>query len=440
MGIRSSRRRLSGGIILAMVAALSVAVVPAQAAAPNSDGANLESVKPGTLLESHPVQIAAGSLIPLKVKAWQLRYRTTDPNGKATTAITTALLPADAKPDQNRPLVAYDSFEDSIPQHCAPSYALQQNLNWDSAPVQLELIFIAMAVRKGYAVTVPDHLGPKGMYTAGDMSGHATLDAIRATESFGAMGLNGSRTKTGLLGYSGGSQAAEFAASLQPKYAPELNLVGVAAGGLPPDLRPVYNKINKGPAVGISLTAIGGLTNAYPELRKYVQEHLTDQGKVVFDKVQKQCLQTTITQTIGMDANKLFTVKNPLDQPIPRKYLDKVQMRPDVKMRTPLYLYHAINDELLPIQHTDQLVNGLCEAGNDITYRRDFASEHLSLGATGMPDAFLWLSDRLDGKPAKSGCDRKDVFSTLATPKNFGFFGKVLIDTLLDVAGRPVGK
>ena len=65
---------------------------------------------------------------------------------------------------------------------------------------------------------------------AGRESGYGALDAIRATEEY--LGI-GPETRVGLSGYSGGSVAANWANDLAPTYAPEVNIVGVAEGGLP---------------------------------------------------------------------------------------------------------------------------------------------------------------------------------------------------------------
>ena len=48
----------------------------------------------------------------------------------------------------------------------------------------------------------------------------------------------------GVVGYSGGSIATEFASELAPRYAPELKLVGVAEGGIPVDLTPHLDYID----------------------------------------------------------------------------------------------------------------------------------------------------------------------------------------------------
>ena len=46
-------------------------------------------------------------------------------------------------------------------------------------------------------------------------------------------------TPVGMVGYSGGSIATEFASELAQGYAPHLDIVGVAEGGLPVD--PLHN-------------------------------------------------------------------------------------------------------------------------------------------------------------------------------------------------------
>lgn len=423
------------------LALVTVVAAPSVAAAGTQDeSADLAAKPPGTLLSAVPVQVSAGSVLNVKITAWQLRYRTNDANGDPVEGVTTAMLPYNAKPDENRPLLAYDSFEDSVPEHCAPSYQLQQNFNWDSVPVQIELIIIAAGLRQGWAVTVPDHLGPRGQYLAGAMSAHATLDAIRATESFKSMGLAGAKTKVGLLGYSGGAHAVEWTSQLQPSYAPELNIVGTAAGGVPPDINAVYDKINKTAWAGISVTGVAGLRQAYPELDAYAEEHLTSEGKLALDKATKQCLQYTFVQNAFKDVDKYFTVADPIDQPVPRKYLEKNKMSPDITTTGPTYIFHTVGDEVLPIQPVDELVEGRCAAGNDIVYRRDSASnEHVVAAIAGLPEAALWLKDRFEGKALSPGCDVKTVPTTLTNPRNVAFLGEVLFGSLLNIAGYPVG-
>ena len=123
-----------------------------------------------------------------------------------------------------------------------------------------------MALGRGWAVVVPDFEGPRNPYTAGRMAGHATLDGIRAARRFPPAGL-AADGPVGLWGYSGGGQATAWAAEMQPTYAPELAISGVAAGGVPPDLEQVARQIDGGLFSGIYFAAAVGLSREYPELR-----------------------------------------------------------------------------------------------------------------------------------------------------------------------------
>ena len=66
-------------------------------------------------------------------------------------------------------------------------------------------------------------------------------------------------------------------------------------------------------------------------------------------------------------------------------------------------------------------------------------SEHVILVVTGAPDALNWLSDRLTGKPAASGCSTRNVASSLFSPGALQTLGTVLFNDLLALAGQPVG-
>lgn len=397
-----------------------------------------EKAEPGTVLRQRRVEIAAAAALPVKIEAWQLLYRSTDSHGNPFATVTTVMMPWNFQPDEDRPLLSYQVFENSIAMHCAPSYQLQRSYNWENAATQIELILIAAAVRQGWAVTVPDHLGPHGAYVAGQVEGHATLDAIRATESFEPLGLAGDDTRVGLWGYSGGAHATGWATQLQPSYAPELNVVGAATGGIPPDLRSVFDKIDGGFAAGIALTGVVGLTREYPDLKEYVDDHVNIRGRISIDTLQKQCLPTNFTAFAFTRLEHLFTVQDPLDQPIPRQVLAENRMSPDVRT-APMFVYHSIPDEIIPIGPTDAFVKGRCAAGSRVTYEREYASEHIIAAATVGPDALIWLKDRLEGPPAPSGCSTKTVGSALSKPESLAVFGQVLIDSLLDIAGRPVG-
>ena len=148
--------------------------------------------------------------------------------------MATIVLPPGAAPPGGRPLLAYQPAEDTLTRDCASSYEIRQGTNGELPQALLPLL------NDGVAVVVPDYEGPESQWTAGVQAGHAVLDSIRAAESFPPAGLGGEGTRVGIWGYSGGGQATAWASELQPTYAPELNVVGVAEGGVPAVLRKTH--------------------------------------------------------------------------------------------------------------------------------------------------------------------------------------------------------
>lgn len=126
-----------------------------------------------------------------------------------------------------------------------------------------EITLVAAALGKGWAVVVSDYEGPESQWGAGIQAGQAVLDGIRATQAFAPAGLPPGGP-VGMMGYSGGGLATTWAAELAPGYAPELNIVGAAGGGVPADLGAVARQVDGGPAAGIYFGAMVGLSRAYP--------------------------------------------------------------------------------------------------------------------------------------------------------------------------------
>ena len=105
------------------------------------------------------------------------------------------------------------------------------------------------------------------------------LDIVRAAVHCGADVGPGSPVL--IWGYSEGGRCAAWAAELQPTYAPELNVAGVAAGGVPSDLRAVARAIDAGPFSGLGLAVLIGVAHAYqdPALDAHSQRGRTRGGR-----------------------------------------------------------------------------------------------------------------------------------------------------------------
>lgn len=140
----------------------------------------------------------------------------------------------------------------------------------------MEALFIAPLLLQGYNLVIPDTEGQQANFAAGPEYGTNTLDSIRAATKAAETGLD-STTSFGLIGYSGGAIATNWAATLAPSYAPDVNrrLVGYAEGGLLVD--PAHNlKYVDGSLAwsGVIPMAVIGVSRSYGiDLKSYLNSY-----------------------------------------------------------------------------------------------------------------------------------------------------------------------
>ncbi|MFD1812911.1 lipase family protein [Rhodococcus gannanensis] len=214
------------GIVLGVGPAAALAqAMPTPADDPfYSDGADLGAYPPGEVLRTRDVQFVADN-VGTPFRSTQVLYRSTDENGNPTTAVTTVVQPL--APIGSTRIVSFHMFYDGLGAHCDPSYTLRGN-NPSASELSEEAAVLAY-LAAGQTVVIPDYEGPQRAFSVGRHAGRIALDGIRAAETY--LGVPSS-TPVGMIGYSGGATPTAFAAELAPTYAPELNIVGAAAGGL----------------------------------------------------------------------------------------------------------------------------------------------------------------------------------------------------------------
>jgi hypothetical protein len=172
-----------------------------------------EAAAPGAVLRVRRAPYLALTLANV-LSAWHILYRTTDSARNATWAVTTLLVPqrhyrcrAAEEDACAHSLLSYQTPYDAAHVDAGPSYALH------AGEVGGAYGEIAEALFRGWFVSVPDYEGPTASYTAGVMSGLATVDSVRAVLALaGSFGLRSADAKVAMWGYSGGALASEWAA------------------------------------------------------------------------------------------------------------------------------------------------------------------------------------------------------------------------------------
>ena len=222
---RRARRLLAAVALCAPLA--TIGLVPASASAltaPAQDPfytppAHLARFAPGTILRARQVTLS-GSAQPVTADAYQLMFRSTSATWQPIAAVTTVLVPTSPAPGP-RVLATYEPAYDSETLNCAPSYTLQGGNNGGGGTATLEESLIADELAQGWEVNVPDYEGLQSEWTVAPLLGRVSLDSVKAAEHFWPDGLTrGARTEVTFNGYSGGSEAADWAAALAPRYAP----------------------------------------------------------------------------------------------------------------------------------------------------------------------------------------------------------------------------
>lgn len=324
---------------------------------------------------------------------WQLQFRSTNSAGAPIAAVTTLLLPPGG--GANRPIVSYQPFINALGLQCAPSHTLLSG-NLLEAPTVTALL------ARGWAVAVPDHLGPTSAYGAARLGGQITLDGIRAVKRFGPAGLGGS--PVGLAGYSGGGMASGWAAALAPSYAPELPLVGVAMGGVPVDIGQLAVDLGNtpNPSFGLGFAAAMGLEREYPDTFSLV-DRLRPEGVTLRDQLANACTE----QILDAGANKSYpqVATGPMDgDAATRAVLDANSLArvPEIP-RVPVYEWHGSADEV-PASLAQANARRYCAAGVPVQFDTIPDADHGSAILPGSLTAFAYLDGRFAGTPAPHNC------------------------------------
>jgi hypothetical protein len=409
--------------VCAPLAAIGSAPASASALAPPAQDpfytppAHLARFAPGTILRARPVTLS-GSAQPLTAVAYQLMFRTTSATRQPIAAVTTVLVPTSPAPGA-RVLATYEPAYDSETLNCAPSYTLQGGNNGGGGTATLEESLIADELAQGWDVNVPDYEGLQSEWTVAPLLGRVSLDSVKAAEHFWPGGLTqGARTKVTFNGYSGGSEAADWAAALAPSYAPELNIVGVAGGGNFPDFDYTLSQLDGTAWYGIEPGVFESYSRAFRDFN--LQKLLNPVGQAVAAQDGQDtsgCGGATINLPGGNASEYTYFPSSEAlaADPLVKRTLDRLSLRYAPYPKVPELLYNSVDDDIAYIKPVDAIVKQYCAAGVKVDYDRDaLGGDHVSAIPRYWAATLQYLSDRFAGQPAPDNCATWS--SSLPTP------------------------
>ena len=366
----------------------------------------LGDIAPGTVLKKRQTSMYFGPM-STPIAGEQLLYRTTGQRGQPTVTVTTVLAPVNAPVTPN--IVGYLSFYDGLDSKCDPSYTLAGGDAGGAAQQEAEEeeLLINWYLSQGFVVTVPDFEGTHLDWMAGRESGYGTLDAIRATESY----LHAPDAKVGLSGYSGGAVAADWAAELGPSYAPKVNLVGVAMGGVPVNYFHLLSYADGTDEYAAAIPAmLLGLSRAYDvDLSKYLSSY----GVKVVRAESTGCMPDLFGKWPGLTMAKILKPQYRDWKHVPaiarmlrQQTMGSYPGHPSTS--TPIYMgvgnSDGKGDGVMDASDVKALADQYCKQGVTVKFDEYTGAPHEAGGAFFEPQTGPFLQERFAGVPFLGNC------------------------------------
>jgi acetyl esterase/lipase len=348
---------------------------------------------PGTLIRKEPMRGA-----PEGASAYRVLYRSTSFDGKPIAVSGVVIVPQGAPPTRGRPIVAWAHPTTGVVPRCAPSLAIF---------IFQQIQGLRELVDAGYVVTATDYpgLGTPGPhpYLVGGSEARAVLDSVRVARSMPGAG-GGSRYA--VWGHSQGGQATIFTGLLAKPYAPELDLVGVAAAAPATELETLMTD-DLGSPGGKNLTAMT-LWSWDKVFDAPMAKVIEPAAMPAVDKLIGECIESIydiwVRRKTERPLNSSFLSGEDVADREPWKTLLAANTPGVLPPEIPVFLAQGAADQLVRPAVTQAYMSKLCFAGSRVRFVLLPGVGHGAAARDSASQAVAWIADRFAGNPAPSDC------------------------------------
>ncbi len=403
---RSRRRRWLSIVALGVVALAGIGVAAwaifVEESRPDTPGefyaapSPLPGGPPGTIIRSEVIDdFSSGAT------AHRVLYKSTGYDGRPSAVSGLIIVPNGAPPEGGRNVVAYTHGTVGVASDCAPSLVTD--------PVKQPLLLEGGGelLAAGYVVAASDYqgLGTPGPhpYLIGESEAMNELDIVRAAQNL----TDAHASKEFVVwGHSQGGHASLFTGQLAAAYAPELELLGVAAGAPVPNLRELF-KVNIKTTVGKILISM-----ALQSWARVYEDASLDQivslgARPLVGRIAKNCLynQRQILASVpGSLALSLKFLHTPLWDAEPWATILRDNTPGQSRTDAPILIVQGDADPIVAADVTARLADKLCASGETVNLHILNGTAHLDAGHVAVPYVVKWIANRFAGDPAPSTC------------------------------------
>jgi pimeloyl-ACP methyl ester carboxylesterase len=355
-----------------------------------------EPRKPGELLRSEPLKDV---ILPAGVRGWRILYATSVNDNTPATAVATVFAPTDP-PAGPRPVIAWEHGTTGLLQKCMPSLL---SFSTKGIPERDRI------VRAGWVVVETDYsFAEKGgphPYMIGEGEARATLDAVRAARQMSQLTLD---QRMVAWGYSQGGHAALWTGIIGPRYAPDLEILGVAAIAPAANIKNTLAmnvEVDKrfGPYIALAYSRF------YPDIT--FEQAIRPEALVAARQIVNLC-----ESFPRQDSERIEALAATFDGPALATSSNKAlqarleQNTPDDPIKAPVVIAQGVSDNVVPSRATDAYFEERCSAGQRLEYWTFAGRDHFTIIQPGSPLEKLlisWTTARFANEPQASGCVHK---------------------------------
>ena len=405
-------RTLQRAIAMVVAASLSGLALMASAAPPGDSSQGDGGVsafyswtgdvprQPGTLLRHEPLR--KGLMLENASSGLRILHSSTDGiGGQAPVSVSGAVfLPKGTAPATGWPIVAWAHGTVGVADVCAPSWRGRS---------QRDIAYLNAWLEQGYAIVASDYQGlgtPGGHpYLAARPQAYSILDSVRAALN----GLPGLANSVVVIGQSQGGGAAFAAAGYAPDYAPDINLRGTVATGVPFFSTAGLAKLAfrpgdmVDPTIAYTMLLMHLAQQVVPELDPV--EYLTDQARAVYEMAKNECIVELFEATRIAALTRSSVFKKDPSPFLSQTY--QYMTYPTLALRQPTFIGIGEKDRDVPPAMQLQLVKDSCAAGAPIQAHLYPGLSHSGAVNGSLPDSLPFVRQVMAGRSIASNCDRQ---------------------------------
>jgi alpha-beta hydrolase superfamily lysophospholipase len=348
----------------------------------------------GTLLLATPLSPA----IP-GTAAYRVVYNSEAENGTIIPVSGVIFIPDAPPPPGGRNIVAWAHPTTGTAPGCAPS--LQPTAAIADAIPGLPSFLAAGDI---VAATDYEGLGEPGThpYLIGKAEGQNIIDSVLAAQTLPAASPSG---KYVVWGHSQGGQAALFAGQIAHAYAPQLNLVGIAAAAPVTDLDGELNEPNTG--------TTGHLFAAYVDTTWSKTYHVpltsivTPQAVPALTNTATKCLNTLPDAISALHAASAVSDNfhnHPPQSTPPWPDLFDENSPGNAPPGAPLLILQGTADPTVEPHWTRSFVTKICARHETLDYQELKGVNHLSVAYKSLPMVTPWITARFTNARPRDNC------------------------------------